>query len=482
MDDQEMRDQLAALERQNARLKKQKKLKDQIEALETENAAINGALEGASADEPADVKPPAETVMVRRGGPARTIFVGVLVFLTCLAVVVTGVAFWTHYTVLNTNGYLKLVGPIGKDPKAIKALSDYISTQIITATDLQQRTASALPPKASFLAAPITSAVNGFIGGETDKALSTPQAYNLWIKVNTIAHQSIVRLLRGQNHYTYIKGTDVEFDTLPLVSQALGWIDGKLPGALGSKFSPPVVAPGTPAATSIQQVSTWTGRPLPADFGQITLLKSNALGPAQHAVRWFDTLVWVIPIVALLLAAVTVWLSRHRRRTLIELGIGVAVAFVLTRVIVKQASDALVNSLHQGNGLTVVKDIIHASLGPLTTITIWIVVIGVLVAFAAWIAGRRDMRVAVVSAGKNVVQGQRLSATGSPAAEWVENHVQPLRWAGLSAGVILLVFAASSWLGIALWILLTLVYEGGLSLIVREWPFTHHPRGESVGG
>ena len=119
--------------------------------------------------------------MVRRGGPARTIFVGVLVFLTCLAVVVTGVTFWTHYTILNTNGYVKLVGPIGKDPKAIKALSDYVSTQIVTATDLQQRTAGALPPKASFLAAPITSAVDGFIAGQTDKVLSTPQSYYLWI-------------------------------------------------------------------------------------------------------------------------------------------------------------------------------------------------------------------------------------------------------------------------------------------------------------
>jgi hypothetical protein len=507
MDDKEMRDQLAALERQNAKLKKQKEIKERIAALETENAALDAQVEGAAADESADAKPAAgaaavehkaagaaadaagsaaepapEAVMVRRGGPARTIFVGVLVFLTCLAVVVTGITFWTHYTILNTNGYVKLVGPIGKDPKAIKALSDYVSTQIVTATDLQQRTAGALPHKASFLAAPITSAVDGFISTQTAKVLSTPQAYDLWIKVNTIAHQSIVGLLRGQNNYTYIQGNDVKLDTLPLVSQALVWIDGKPPGALGSKFSPPVIAPGTPTATAIQQVSSWTGRPLPSDFGQITLLKSNALGPAQKAVRLFDALVWVLPIVALLLAAATVWLSSHRRRTLIELGVGVAVALVLTRVIVKQASNAIVNSLHEGNGLTIAKDVVHSSLDPLTTITIWIVVIGVLVAFAAWIAGRRDVRVAVVSAGRSVIQGQHLAVGGSPAAEWVERHVQLLRWAGLIVGVILLTFATSSWLGIALWILLTLVYEGVLSLVVREWPFRHHPGGETVIG
>jgi len=424
----------------------------------------------------------AETVIVRKGGRARTILVGVLVFLTCLAVVVTGIAIWTHYSVLNTKGYISLVGPIGKDPEAIKSLSDYVATQIVTATDLQTRTTDALPPKASFLAAPITSAVNDFIAKQTNKVLSTPQAYDLWIKINTIAHQSIVGLLRGENTYTYIQGDDVVLNTLPLVSQALVWIDGKLPGALGSKFSPPVIEPGTSSADAIQQVSTWTGKPLPPDFGQVTLLKSNALGPAQQAVHWFDTLVWVLPIVALLLAAVTVWLSRRRRRTLIELGLGMAVALILTRVVVKQASSALVNDLEHGGGLSVARDLVSASLGPLTTITIWIVVIGVVVAFVAWIAGRHDVRVAVVSGGKNLMTRQSAAtAPDSPTVQWIERHTQLLRWAGLIAGLLLLVFATSSWLGIMLWILLTLLYEGLLSLVAREWPFGHLSGDESAG-
>jgi hypothetical protein len=459
MGDKELEEQDAELKARNAEL-------------EAENAALAAELESAEA----------KTVIVRTGGRARTILVGVLVFLTCLAVVVTGIAMWTHYTVLNTKGYINLVGPIGKDPEAIKSLSDYVATQVVTATDLQQRTQEALPPKAGFLAAPITSAVNDFIAKQTNKVLSTPQAYDLWIKINTIAHQSIVGLLRGENNYTYIQGNDVMLNTLPLISQVLVWIDGKLPGALGNKFSPPVIAPGTPSTTAIQDVSTWVGKPLPADFGQIDLLKSDALGPAQQAVRWFDILVWVIPVVTLLLAAVTVWLSRRRRRTLIELGLGMAVALILTRVVVKQASSALVNDLNQGGGLSLAKDMVRSSLGPLTTITIWIVVIGVVVAFGAWIAGRRDVRVAVVEAGKNMITRQSAAvAAGSPTVRWIERHIQLLRWAGFIAGLLLLVFATSSWLGIMLWILLTLLYEGLLSLVAREWPFGHLAGDERVG-
>ena len=84
----------------------------------------------------------------RRPSRTRRILVGLLVLLCCLAVVVSGVTIWVHYTVMNTNGYMNLVGPIGKDPQAIAALSSYIAGQAVTATDLQQRVTDALPAKA----------------------------------------------------------------------------------------------------------------------------------------------------------------------------------------------------------------------------------------------------------------------------------------------------------------------------------------------
>jgi hypothetical protein len=475
MDDKELREQLAALEARNASLKEQQMLVDKIAALKAENEALDAQVSAevaADEGEAAAGEPAGERAGDRRGSRTRNVLVGVLVVLSCLAVVVTGITIWTHYTVLDTKGYMNLVGPIGKDPQAIKALSDYVATQVVTATDLQQRTATALPPKAQFLAGPITGAVNDFVASGTDKVLSTPQAYDLWLRINEVAHTKIVALLRGDTTYAYIQGSDVRLNTLPLVSQALVWVDGKLPGGLAGKFSPPMIAPGTDPATAIQQVSAWSGRPLPADFGQITLLKSNSLGPAQKAVRWFDTLVWVIPIMTFVLIAVTVWLSRRRRRTLIELGVGVAVALILTRVIVKQAASAIADGLHQTGGLNVARDVVHASLGPLTTITIWIVVIGVVVAVSAWFSGRRDLQAAVVATGKRVVSKRHASAAlESPAVEWMERHLQLLRWAGLIVGLLLLVLFTWSWLGIGLIVVLTLLHEGVLSLVGGQWPF-----------
>jgi hypothetical protein len=428
-----------------------------------------------------DAESATKVVVARKGSRLRNILVGVLVFLSCLAVVVTGVAWWAHYTVLNTDGYMKIVGPVGKDPEAIASLSEYITGQIVSATDLQQRATDALPPKAQFLAGPITDALEGFITKGTTKVLSSPQAYDLWLKVNEVAHEKIVALLRGDTTNAYIQGSDVKLNTLPLISQALVWLDGKLPGALGTKFSPPVIAPGTPPDEAIQQVSAWTGRTLPADFGQVTVLQNDSLGLAQTAVRWFDKLVWILLVVTIVLVALTIWLSRHRRRTLIELGIGAAIALILTYVIAKQGSDAIVSNIVSGGGLGAVRNVVNASLEPLTKLTIWVVVIGIVVAVAAWLSGRHDVQVAVVTAGKRVAGAQEdARSADSPITAWVERYAPWLRIAGVVAGLILLLFATSSWFGIVLWVVVIVVYEGVISFLIGEWPFARREKGDSA--
>ena len=137
------------------------------------------------------------------------------------------------------------------------------------------------------------------------------------------------------------------------------------------------------------------------------------------------------------------------------------------------------NHLKLGSAVGVVRDVVNASLGPLTTLTIWIVVIGIIVAVAAWIVGRRDVQVAVVTAGRRVAQTQSdTHAADSPVIDWVERYASWLRIAGLVAGLIVSLVATSSWLAILLWLLAIVVYEGVISLVVQQWPFG---RGEKRG-
>jgi hypothetical protein len=411
----------------------------------------------------------------------RALLVGALVVLTCLSVVVTGLTWWTHYTVMDTDGYMGLVGPIGKDPQAIQRLSEYVGGEVISATDLQQRVTDALPERVQLLAGPITAYVEDFIVKGARRVLSSPRAYELWLKVNRLGHEKIVALLRGDTTNVYVQGSDVRLNLLPLISRVLVWLDDRLPGALSDRLSPPVIEPGASPEEGIQEVANWSGKPLPSDFGQITLLQSDALGPAQSAVRWFDRLTWILPLVTAALVALTIWLSRRRARTAIALGIGAAVAIFVTRVIVKRASLYLTERLREGEGGRIARDVVDAALGPLTTMTIWICVVGVSVAVVVWLLGRRDVREAAVAAGKRAVgQAAEIRIPDSPVTTWIVNHVVSVRWGVLVVGLIVLALVTSSWLGIILTGVVVLLLEGLLSFIAGQWPFAEPDGDESA--
>jgi hypothetical protein len=404
----------------------------------------------------------------------RDLLVGLLVVLACLGVLVSGVAFWAHYTVLDTDGYLDVVGPVAQNPRSVRALSEYIAAEAMVAADLQARTAEALPPRGVFLAAPIAEAVEAFIEDQTFALLSTPQAYEWWLDINRVSHTQIVALLRGETSLAYIQGDDVKLNILPLMSQVLVRLDDRLPGALPTRFDPPRITAEMPPDEARRQLSSWLGRPLPPDSGQVTLITSEALGPAQTAVRWFDRLVIIVPVVTLVLVAAAIWLSRRRRRTIIELGVGVAVALVVLHVVIARLTEVLLARLQTETAVGVARDIVNASLGPLTTIVMWLVIAGVVVAAAAWLAGRRDVKDAVVMSSRRVAstRGDIVRAS-PPIVKWSSRHVDALRVAGLAVALVLLLLFATSWILLLLLLLLAVAFQLALSWIAAGWPFAH---------
>lgn len=330
----------------------------------------------------------------RRSGRARGVLVWVLVVLSSLMVVVTGLAWWAHYTVMDTNGYMNVVGPVGKDPQAVQDLSEYISGQIVSASGIKDSIAGALP---SVVSGAATQAVQGFITKGAQQLLSSPEAYQLWLETNRAGHAQLVGLLRGESSAVYAKGSDVNLNTLPLISAVLVWVEGKLPGALGANV--PVIPATMSAEEGIGKVSAWSGEQLSADFGQITLLTSDALGSAQTAVKWFDRLTWIFPVITAVLMAVTILLASRRGRAAIALAIGGAVAILIARLVAIFASSYVTGQIKAGNGRQILQKIVDGALGPLTTLTIVICVAGAVVAVAIWLLERRSARAGGPAAG-----------------------------------------------------------------------------------
>ena len=330
----------------------------------------------------------------QRSGRARGVLVWVLVVLSSLMVVVTGVAWWAHYTVMDTNGYMKIVGPIGKDPQAINELSRYISGQIVSASGISDKIAGALP---SVVSGAATEAVQGFITKGAQQILSSPEAYQLWLETNRVGHEQLVGLLRGESGPLYAKGSDVKLNTLPLISAVLVWVDGKLPGALSTNV--PAIPATMSAEEGVGKLAQWSGAQLPADFGQITLVTADALGSAQTAVKWFDRLMWIFPVITAVLMAVTILVASRRGRAAIALAVGGALAILIARLLAIFASSYVTGQIKAGNGRQILQKIVDGALGPLTTLTIVVCVAGAAIAVAVWLLGRRSARAGGSPAG-----------------------------------------------------------------------------------
>lgn len=63
------------------------------------------------------------------GGRLRRVVAGFLVVLFAIFLPVTAVVSWGHYTVLNTDGYTKAIGPIASDPAVTEAVSTQVTNQ-----------------------------------------------------------------------------------------------------------------------------------------------------------------------------------------------------------------------------------------------------------------------------------------------------------------------------------------------------------------
>ena len=94
------------------------------------------------------------------------------------------------------------------------------------------------------------------------------------------------------------------------------------------------------------KLSAALGVPLPSNFGQITLVRSSDLATVRQAVKDFDGLTLVLPLITIALIALSLWLSVNRRRTVLQLAVGVSLLMIVERRGVLHEQSALASAAH----------------------------------------------------------------------------------------------------------------------------------------
>jgi hypothetical protein len=406
--------------------------------LSEENARLKAELEAARA----------EAAKSRHNGwrRVRSIAVGLMVFLAVLCLVVSAVGVWVQQTVFNTDRYVALVGPMAEDPQVQQALATYTTDQIFGALDLQTRLQNALPGQLDIVVGPVVSAARTYVFNTARSFFASQQFHDLWVQINTVAHEKVVALLKGdydQLPNVTVTGGEVRLNTIPVITEVLRQLAQSAAGFVGLNVTIPQISATDVPEAARDKLSQALGVTLPEDFGQITIMQESKLTAVQNAITWFDRLLFALIAVAVVLIVLAIVFSLHRRRTVIELAVGLVVGLLvfrgLTRLIEKQAVNAVTNPEARGAVRNVVGDVVANLRGAGT----WLLIFGILVAIVAYLAGRPSWFMRLLAWVRRIVAER---PSGSELERWVAGHADPLRWGGLIVAAVILFLTGIDWL------------------------------------
>jgi hypothetical protein len=414
------------------------------------------------------------------GGMARRITVGVLVALAAILIPLTATVTWAHRTILNTDEYVSTVAPLAKDPAVTSTLARVATDQLFTALNPQPTIANALPPRAAFLAGPITSGVKGFINDKANVALSSQQFQQIWTNANRTAHTALVNVLRGKSKALVESNGQVVLSLVPLLNQVLQSVQQTAGDLVGKDVKLPTLTGTELPSQACAKISAAINRPLPSTCGEIPLFPADKLDQAQGLVRAFDRLMIALLIVSPLLVVAALLLTRRRRRTLLQIAVGTLLVMVIFRRAVIWLQDKLISTGNPANEAAR-KSIVDQLLSGFFTASVWILSIALAVTVVALITG--PYRWAVTS--RNWVRAQavagwrvtRDAVSGKSAAgQWVLGHIDLLRVAGGLLAVLLLLVVNVSWVGLLIIVVLLAGYEFWLYRLAAAARPAAHPK------
>jgi hypothetical protein len=355
----------------------------------------------------------------------------ILIVLGCVLAPVAVLGVWSANQVSDTSRYIANIEPLIHDPAVQRALTDKVTNEItshLDVTGLTNQAAALLTDKGlnrvgtllQSFGPSIASAVNGFIHDQVRKIVSSPQFANTWIRVNTVAHQAVVKALSGQGNGTVkISNGQVVIDLGPfidIVKQSL-------------------VARGFTVINS-----------LPAINPTLPLFSARELTKAQSGYRLINDLKIVLPIVALLLIALGVYLARNHRRALIGAGLGFAASMLVLGaglVIFRSIYlNSIPNSALPSDAAAVLFDtfvrFIRAALRTL-------LVVGLVVAGAAFLTGPSATAISIRKGFKSGLgwirqRGEHAGVSTGPVGTWTYAHRKGLRIGAVALAALLFVF------------------------------------------
>ncbi|WP_232303922.1 hypothetical protein [Pseudofrankia sp. DC12] len=251
----------------------------------------------------------------RRGRRIGTI---VLCILGCLLCVASVSAVWLRGEVLDTNRYLKSVGPLASNP----VIQDAVATEVAKAVGEE-----AVKQTRGHLPASIGGLVAEPIGGATEKAtrqivlsfVRSGAFKATWIAVNRTAHQQLVAALEGRPGSLLAVDND---------------------GVLTLELNPVIVA----VAHQLAGLGVAESK-LRSLSVRMPISRISGIGRARAAAKWLARAAFWLPLLTVTALAGAVLTAVSRRRMLIAVGVSVTATMAVFWVILLTGRSLMVSGI-----------------------------------------------------------------------------------------------------------------------------------------
>ena len=320
-----------------------------------------------------DPSPPKRAPRWRRLGAAVLIVIGVVMF------PIAGLAVWLHNTVLDTDQYVATIGPLASDPDVQQAAANRVTNALVEQTDLEQRVADVLPPRASFVAPFVADGARNIVFDASLRLVQSDEFETIWKNVNRRAHSRLVALLQG-------KGTDT-----------LETKNGQL------VINVDEIVENVKERLDDRGIHAFDNVRVPANRATIVLIESGQVRRAQDAVDLFDKLVVALPLLSLGCLVAGVALSTNRRRSVLRAALGIAFAMVLLLTALNIGRSFYLDSLPSSVNKAAAESVYDQLVSFLRLGLRMLFTLALVVALAAWLAGPTRLATSIREGVRNLV-------------------------------------------------------------------------------
>lgn len=285
----------------------------------------------------------------------------VLVVLAAVIGFVSALNIWVKRQALDTNNFTNASVQLLENPEVRSAVSVYLVDQLYQNVDVAGQLQQNLPAQFKGIAAPLAGALRQLLVRAANTFLQRPRVQALWKQAVMRAHKLFIAVLDGKRQILQNTNGNVVLNLRPIVAELQQ--QGGLAGKVASE--------------------------IPPNVGQITIMKGNQLHAARTGVKVIRFLSYFLFFLVLALYALAVYLATgHRRQVLMGVGVSAVIVGLLVLVVRRFAGNYLIDALTSNSVEKPAVSVVWAvETQLLRNVGINVLIYGLFVMFAAWIAG-----------------------------------------------------------------------------------------------